>query len=82
VVEDGAHVHKITNLKAERARVGIINVKHPGNPPDLTAIESCWALVKDRLRRMSGKPTTLDGLWKEIQKVGMGYLNVWWMGSL
>jgi len=69
VVEDGAPVHKITNLVAEGAKAGVINITHPGNSPDLHAIESCWAVVKDRLRRMPGKPTTMDQLRETIQKV-------------
>ena len=69
VVEDVAPVHKIANLVAERAKTGVINIIHPGNSPNLNAIESCWAVVKDRLRRMPGKPTTMDELWETIQKV-------------
>ncbi|KAI5453255.1 hypothetical protein NCC49_006278 [Naganishia albida] len=68
VVEDGAPVHLIKKLAADRARAGIVNVKHPGSSPDLNAIESCWAYVKDRLRRMPGKPSTMDSLWEAIQK--------------
>ena len=69
VVEDGAPVHKIKTLQAERAKAGIVNVTHPGNSPDLNAIESCWNMVKGTLRRMPEKPTTMDGLWEAIEKV-------------
>jgi transposase len=68
VVEDGAPVHRIKNLAADGARAGIVGVKHPGTSPDLNAIESCWAYIKDRLRRMPGKPSTMDTLWAAIQK--------------
>ncbi|KAI5449042.1 hypothetical protein NCC49_005653 [Naganishia albida] len=67
-VEDGAPVHMIKKLAADRARAGVVNVKHPGSSPDLNAIESRWAYVKDRLRRMPGKPSTMDSLWEAIQK--------------
>lgn len=62
VVEDGAPAHLIKRLAAKRAQAGIVGVKHPGSSPDLNAIEACWAYVKDRLRRMPGKPTTMDTL--------------------
>ena len=68
VVEDGAPVHRIKNLAADRARAGIVGVKHPGTSPDLNAIKSCRAYVKDRLRRMPGKPSTMETLWAAIQK--------------
>jgi hypothetical protein len=68
VVEDGAPVHMIKKLAADRAQACIVNVKHPGSSPDLNAIESCWAYVKDRLRRLPGKTSTMDALWEAIQK--------------
>jgi hypothetical protein len=85
-VEAGAPVHKITGFKPEiepeRLKAGIINVKDPGNSPDLNAIESCWALVKIRLRRMPGKATTLDGLWEGFRRFRMKYHSLQSMGAL
>lgn len=66
VVEDGAPVHKITNLVAEGAKAGVINITHPGNSPDLHAIESCWAVVKDRLRLVDGFVQSFEERRKQV----------------
>jgi hypothetical protein len=68
VLEDGAPPHKMKGYAEERARLGIINLKHPGASPDLNAIENCWAYVKDKIRRMPEHPSSLDALWVAVQR--------------
>lgn len=67
MLEDGASAHRIKSFIKERADAGIVNIQHPGASPDLNAIESCWAWVKDKIRRMPGHPSSLDELWASVE---------------
>ena len=68
VLEDGAGPHRIAGFARVRRDLGISNLKHPGSSPDSNVIENCWAYVKDRIRRIPGKPSSEAELWQAIQK--------------
>lgn len=68
MVEDGAHVH----FGGAAGRLPISNQHHPPSSPDLNPIEECWRMVKEKLRHMPRKPTSLSGLWTAIQEVWNG----------
>jgi transposase len=69
VVEDGASVHFKGQAKTMRDMLDIPNHPHPPSLPDLNPIEGCWNIVKGKLRRMQPRPTSEEGLWKEVQRI-------------
>ena len=68
MVEDGAPVHFGTIAGDVPAITDIPNLPHPPSSPDLNPIEGCWRLVKQKLRKVDRRATSLDGLWADIQK--------------
>ncbi|KAK4689827.1 hypothetical protein P7C73_g290, partial [Tremellales sp. Uapishka_1] len=69
VVEDGAPVHFGGASKAIRPMLDIPHQSHPPSSPDLNPIEGCWRIVKQRLRGMDKRPTSVDELWTEIERI-------------
>ena len=72
VVEDGAPVHFKGAARTIRDLVDIPGLSHPPSSPDLNPIEGCWRIVKQALRGMDRRPTNVEGLWAEIQKIWDG----------
>lgn len=67
--QDGATCHQtdnVLNFIFKKARV--LN-GWPPNSPDLSPIENLWAIMKERLNRLTTKPKNKDELKKFIQKV-------------
>jgi transposase len=69
VVEDGASVHFKGQAKSMQELCDIPNHPHPPSSPDLNPIETCWNILKGKLRRLQPRPTSEDGLWKEVQRL-------------
>ena len=69
IVEDGAPPHTAIVAKNARARLGIKNLMHPPNSPDLNPIEPLWLVLKNRVADVPGSGNSLDNLWAAIQKV-------------
>jgi hypothetical protein len=69
VVEDGAPGHRSKLTKNARSKLGIIQLTHPPNSPDLNPIEPLWYLLKNRIADIPGSANTLDKLWEVAQKV-------------
>lgn len=72
VVEDGASTH--TSLLARQAKeeLHIKTVTHPPNSPDLNAIETCWLIVKSRLKKFRPVASTADKLWEQLEEIWDG----------
>ena len=51
-----------------RQKLGISDINHPLNSPDLNAIENIWHQLKLKLGRMNPRTTSLDELWGQIQQ--------------
>lgn len=43
-------------------------ISHPPSSPDLNPIEACWNMVKGRLRKRRRHATSIDELWRDIQR--------------
>ena len=69
VVGDGAPVHFKGPAKEIRDVVDIPHQPCPPSSPDLNPIEGCWMIIKEELRAMSVRPTSIDGLWEAIQEI-------------
>jgi hypothetical protein len=66
--EDNTPAH--TSLVARQARVeaGIVTKMHPPSSPDLNPLENIWATLKNKVNRITPRPTNLDDLF-EVAKV-------------
>ncbi|PPQ97143.1 hypothetical protein CVT26_000627 [Gymnopilus dilepis] len=69
VVEDGAPCHQSTVTQKARKEVGIKNLGHPPNSPDLNPMEPLWLLLKNRVADIRGAHNNLENLWWAIQRV-------------
>jgi hypothetical protein len=69
MVEDGAPAHRSAVANRARTQLGIRNLTHPPNSPDLSPLEPLWFLVKTRVADTPGSSNSLDKLWDAIQKV-------------
>ena len=69
VVEDGAHVHFKGPAKQIRDVVDIPHQPHPPSSPDLKPIEGCCIIIKEKLRAIPVRPTSIDGLWEAVQGI-------------
>ena len=69
MVEDGAQPHRAVVSKRTRERLGIKNLNHSPNSPDLNPIEPLWLVVKDCVADIPGSSNSLDNLWEAIKKV-------------
>ena len=69
VMEDGASVHGGLAPKAARAVLRIEQQSHPPSLPNLKPIETRCRLVKEAIRGMDRRPTSVDKLWATVQAV-------------
>ncbi|KAE8229051.1 hypothetical protein CF326_g5992 [Tilletia indica] len=51
VLEDGAPPHKGPHVRKVREEVVFNNLTHPGNSPDLNAIETVWRKLKSNIKK-------------------------------
>jgi transposase len=63
VVEDGAPAHRGKPAKKARHELGIKQIPHPPNSPDLNPIEPLWMLLKRRTYETPGARRNLEALW-------------------
>ena len=68
VLEDGAPAHKGPHVRRVRASVTYENLPHPGNSPDLNAIEHVWRKLKAQIKKRYAEIVTVKDLMKVAQE--------------
>lgn len=72
VVEDGASPHRGKIAQATREQIGIRQLTHPPNSPDLNPIEPLWFLLKKRVAAVPGSGNNRESLWAAVKMVWDG----------
>ena len=66
-MEDGAPCHSAKLTKDWQARNGIHCLPWPSQSPDMNPIEHLWAILDRKLRQRSGKPSSEEDLFANLQ---------------
>ncbi|KAF8694653.1 DDE superfamily endonuclease, partial [Rhizoctonia solani] len=69
VVEDGAAAHRGIAAQCAQKELGIEQLPHSSNAPDLNPIEPLWNIFKKRVFKIPGACKNLDKLWKAAKMV-------------
>ena len=72
IVEDGALSHRGAVARQAREALGIEQLPHPSNSPDLNAIEPIWCLLKSHVFKIPGARRNLNALWNTAKNVWEG----------
>lgn len=64
VLEDNAPVHTASISRSQGLNNGFSFINHPATSPDLNPIENCWHWLKQAIRRLPRRPTSLRELWQ------------------
>ncbi|KAB5588468.1 hypothetical protein CTheo_8093 [Ceratobasidium theobromae] len=67
VVEDGAPPHRGKAAKLVRQKLGINQLSHPPNSPDLNPIEPIWRHLRNKVYSTPGARKSLGHLWAATQ---------------
>ena len=72
VLEDGAPSHHRKVTAKTQSELGLEQIKHPPDSPDLNLIKPLWNVLKNCVTDIPGSCNSLDKLWAACQQVWDG----------